>query len=50
MTTVAIHGRWWLPEHEAHKVFGVMEWDLKTGGTLRLQGELRPPEWVECPP
>lgn len=47
MTAIEIHGRWWLPEHEDHEVFGVMKWDLETGGTLRLQGELRPPEWVD---
>lgn len=37
-----LQGRWWLPEHEDHKVFGTFRWDPATGGVLELQGELRP--------
>lgn len=35
-------GRWWLPEHEEHKVFGTFCWDPASGGILELQGELNP--------
>ncbi|NYI70808.1 hypothetical protein GGQ54_001368 [Naumannella cuiyingiana] len=35
-------GRWWLPEHQDHKVFGTFRWDPASGGTLELQGELTP--------
>lgn len=40
--TLDIQGRWWLPEHEDHKVFGTFRWDPATGGVLQLQGEMRP--------
>lgn len=40
--TLDIQGRWWLPEHEDHKVFGTFRWDPATGGTLQVQGEMRP--------
>jgi hypothetical protein len=44
MTTemLDLQGRWWLPEHEDHKVFGTFRWDPATGGVLEVQGELRP--------
>lgn len=37
-----LQGRWWLPEHEDHKVLGTFRWDPATGGVLQVQGELRP--------
>lgn len=42
-----LQGRWWLPEHEDHKVFGTFRWDPSTGGTLEVQGELRPVVWKD---
>lgn len=40
--TLNLQGRWWLPEHDDHKVFGTFRWDPATGGVLEVQGELRP--------
>jgi hypothetical protein len=40
--TLDLQGRWWLPEHEDHKVFGTFRWDPASGGVLEVQGELRP--------
>lgn len=37
-----VQGLWWLPEHEDHKVPGVLSWDSDRGGTLRLVGQLWP--------
>lgn len=40
-------GRWWLPEHDQHKVHGTLKWDPVTGGTLQLHDELRPVIWKD---
>lgn len=42
-----LQGRWWLPEHEDHQVFGTLAWDASDGGTLHLQDELRPVVWLD---
>jgi hypothetical protein len=42
-----IHGQWWLPEHEDHKVHGTFTWDQEDGGTLHLTDELRRIIWKD---
>lgn len=44
---LTFQGRWWLPEHEDHQVFGTLTWDADEGGTLLLQDELRPVVWLD---
>jgi hypothetical protein len=45
--TVSYQGRWWLPEHADHRVFGTLTWDANDGGTLELEDELRPVVWLD---
>lgn len=40
--TLNLQGMWWLPEHPEHKVFGTFTWNVTDGGTLQLNGELKP--------
>jgi len=42
MEPFEVQGLWWLPEHEDHRVPGVLSWDPNRGGTLRLVGQLWP--------
>lgn len=42
-----LRGRWWLPEHEDHRVYGTLTWDPEEGGTLHLHDELRPVVWLD---
>lgn len=42
MESFQAHGLWWLPEHQEHRVPGVLSWDEESGGTLRLVGQLWP--------
>lgn len=42
-----LQGRWWLPDHEDHQVFGTLNWNADDGGTLHLQDELRPVVWLD---
>lgn len=44
---ITLQGRWWLPEHQDHQVFGTLTWDANEGGTLLLQDELRPVVWLD---
>lgn len=45
--TLELRGRWWLPEHEEHQVFGTLTWSADHGGTLHLHDELRPVVWLD---
>lgn len=45
--TLDLRGRWWLPEHEDHQVFGTLSWNAEDGGTLYLHDELRPVIWLD---
>lgn len=47
METLDLRGRWWLPDHEDHKVFGTLTWSPEDGGTLHLHDELRPVVWLD---
>lgn len=42
-----LHGQWWLPDHEDHKVYGTFTWEVDEGGTLHLADELRPVVWLD---
>lgn len=42
-----LRGRWWLPEHPDHQVFGTLNWNAEDGGTLHLHDELRPVVWLD---
>jgi hypothetical protein len=42
-----LQGRWWLPDHGDHRVFGTLSWNASGGGTLHLQDELRPVVWLD---
>lgn len=42
-----LQGRWWLPDHLDHRVFGTLKWDCAGGGTLHLEDELRPVVWKD---
>ncbi len=44
---LTLSGRWWLPDHPDHRVFGTLTWDADEGGTLLLQDELRPVVWLD---
>lgn len=44
---LTLQGRWWLPDHPAHRVFGTLTWHADEGGTLLLQDELRPVVWLD---
>lgn len=44
---LTLQGRWWLPDHPDHRVFGTLTWDADEGGTLLLQDELRPVVWLD---
>lgn len=46
---VELQGRWWLPDHEDHQVFGTLKWDPTEGGALQLEDELRPVVWKNNP-
>jgi hypothetical protein len=45
--TFDLRGRWWLPDHEGHQVFGTLTWSAEEGGTLHLHDELRPVVWLD---
>ena len=45
--TLELRGRWWLPEHEYHQVFGTLTWSADDGGTLHLHDELKPVVWLD---
>ncbi len=45
--TLDLQGRWWLPGHDDHRVFGTLRWDPDSGGTLHVEGELRPVVWKD---
>jgi hypothetical protein len=45
--TLDMRGRWWLPAHEDHQVFGTLTWNADDGGTLHLHDELRPVTWLD---
>jgi hypothetical protein len=45
--TLELHGRWWLPDHEDHQVFGTLNWNADDGGALQLHNELRPGVWLD---
>lgn len=45
--SLELQGRWWLPDHEGHQVFGTLRWNADDGGTLHLQDELRPVVWLD---
>lgn len=45
--TLDLQGRWWLPEHPDHRVFGTLTWNAEDGGTLHLHDELRPVVWLD---
>lgn len=45
--TLDLRGRWWLPDHEEHQVFGTLTWSAEDGGTLHLHDELRPVVWLD---
>ena len=45
--TLDLRGRWWLPGHEEHQVFGTLTWSAEDGGTLHLHDELRPVVWLD---
>lgn len=42
-----LRGRWWLPDHADHEVFGTLTWSAEDGGTLYLHDELRPVAWMD---
>lgn len=42
-----LRGRWWLPDHADHEVFGTLSWSAEDGGTLHLHDELRPVVWLD---
>lgn len=44
---LSLQGRWWLPDHPDHRVFGTLKWNADEGGTLLLQDELRPVVWLD---
>lgn len=44
---LTLQGRWWLPDHPDHRVFGTLTWDADEGGSLLLQDELRPVVWLD---
>lgn len=45
--TLDLRGRWWLPDHGDHQVFGTLTWSADDGGTLHLHDELRPVIWLD---
>jgi hypothetical protein len=45
--TLDLRGRWWLPDHDDHQVFGTLTWNADDGGTLHLHDELRPVVWLD---
>lgn len=45
--TLDLRGRWWLPDHEDHQVFGTLTWNADDGGNLHLHDELRPIVWLD---
>lgn len=45
--TLELRGRWWLPVHQDHQVFGTLTWNAEDGGTLHLHDELRPVVWLD---
>ncbi|MEI2731178.1 MAG: hypothetical protein V9G08_04075 [Dermatophilaceae bacterium] len=42
-----LRGRWWLPDHEEHQVFGQLTWSAEDGGTLHLHDQLQPVVWLD---
>lgn len=42
-----LRGRWWLPGHSDHQVFGTLTWSADGGGTLYLHDELPPVVWLD---
>ncbi|HEY5783327.1 MAG TPA: hypothetical protein VIT65_00980 [Microlunatus sp.] len=44
---LSLQGRWRLPDHPDHRVFGTLTWDADEGGTMLLQDELRTVVWLD---
>lgn len=45
--TSTLRGRWWLPDHKDHQVFGTLAWNANDGGTLHLHDELQRAVWLD---